>query len=99
MYFWLIFFFECQKALKRFQIDFWVQNHLLNLFSRVVYSQSLFCSQKAGMKLISFYYLCLKLLLNCICAIYIKTGENEFKRGTERKRKKWLLTTTLVILF
>ena len=41
--------FVYKKSLKRmFKPDFWVQNHLLNLFSRVVNSQRLFCSQKAA---------------------------------------------------
>ena len=34
----------------KFQTGFCVQNHLLNLCSRVVNSQRFFCSQKAGVK-------------------------------------------------
>ena len=46
----------------------------------------LFCSQNAGMKCSN--YLILKLLLNCICAIYIKTGGIEWNREVLKDREK-----------
>ena len=43
---WVRLFFVCQKSLKcTFRIVFLVQNHLLNMFFRVVNSQKLFWSQ------------------------------------------------------
>ena len=48
---WVRFSFAYQKSIKpTFKTGFWVQNHLLNLCSRVVNLQKLFCSQKTGVK-------------------------------------------------
>ena len=51
------FIFVYQKSLThRSKTGFWVQNHLLNLFSRVVNSQRLFYSQKTVVKCSHYIY-------------------------------------------
>ena len=48
---WVEFIFVYLKSLKRtVNTGFWLENHLLNLFSSAVNSQKLLCSQKAGVK-------------------------------------------------
>ena len=47
---WVRLFLYTRNLWRTFQSGFWVQYNHLNLFSRVVISQRLFCSQKAGMK-------------------------------------------------
>ena len=47
IYFWIRFFFEYQESFKtNVSNRFWVQNHLLNLWSLVVNSLRLFCIVK-----------------------------------------------------
>ena len=49
---WVEFIFVYQKSLKRtFKTSFWVQNHLLNLWSSAMNSQRLLCSKKGCLKM------------------------------------------------
>ena len=47
---WIRFNFVYQRSVKRimFKPWFWVQNHLVNMYTNVVNSQRFYCSQKVG---------------------------------------------------